>query len=161
MEFWEVVVIIIGGLLSVTGLIGCIIPALPGPPLNYVAILLIHFTGLTEFSNRFLITYLLLNIAVVIFDYVLPVYGAKFYGASKKGIWGSIIGLVIGLFFFPPFGMILGVLVGAVVGELIAGKNESEALKAGFATFVASLIMIVAKLILSGLMTFYFVKELI
>ncbi len=161
MEFWEVVVIIIGGLLSVTGLIGCIIPALPGPPLNYVAILLIHFTGLTEFSNRFLITYLLLNIAVVVFDYVLPVYGAKFYGASKKGIWGSIIGLVIGLFFFPPFGMILGVLVGAVVGELIAGKNESEALKAGFATFVASLIMIVVKLILSGLMTFYFVKELI
>jgi uncharacterized protein YqgC (DUF456 family) len=161
LEFWEVVVIIIGGLLSVTGLIGCIIPALPGPPLNYVAILLIHFTGLSEFSNRFLITYLLLNIAVVVFDYVLPVYGAKFYGASKKGIWGSIIGLVIGLFFFPPFGMILGVLVGAVVGELIAGKNESEALKAGFATFVASLIMIVVKLILSGLMTFYFVKELI
>lgn len=161
MEFWEVVVITIGVLLSVTGLIGCIIPALPGPPLNYVAILLIHFTGLAEFSNRFLITYLLLNIAVVILDYVLPVYGAKFYGASNKGIWGSIIGLVIGLFFFPPFGMILGVLVGAVVGELIAGKNESEALKAGFATFVASLIMIVAKLILSGLMTFYFVKELI
>jgi len=161
LEFWEVVVITIGVLLSVTGLIGCIIPALPGPPLNYVAILLIHFTGLAEFSNRFLITYLLLNIAVVILDYVLPVYGAKFYGASNKGIWGSIIGLVIGLFFFPPFGMILGVLVGAVVGELIAGKNESEALKAGFATFVASLIMIVAKLILSGLMTFYFVKELI
>jgi len=161
LEFWEVVVIIIGVLLSVAGLIGCIIPALPGPPLNYVAILLIHFTGLAEFSNRFLITYLLLNIAVVIFDYVLPVYGAKFYGASRKGIWGSIIGLVIGLFFFPPFGMILGVLIGAVIGELIAGKNESEALKAGFATFVASLIMIVAKLILSGLMTFYFVKELI
>ena len=161
MEFWEVVVIIIGVLLSVAGLIGCIIPALPGPPLNYVAILLIHFTGLAEFSNRFLITYLLLNIAVVIFDYILPVYGAKFYGASRKGIWGSIIGLVIGLFFFPPFGMILGVLIGAVIGELIAGKNESEALKAGFATFIASLIMIVAKLILSGLMTFYFVKELI
>lgn len=161
MEFWEVVVIIIGVLLSVTGLIGCIIPALPGPPLNYVAILLIHFTGLAEFSNRFLIIYLLLNIAVVIFDYALPVYGAKFYGASKKGIWGSIIGLVIGLFFFPPFGVILGVLIGAVIGELIAGKNESEALKAGIATFVASLIMIVAKLILSGLMTFYFVKELI
>lgn len=161
MEFWEVVVIIIGVLLSVAGLIGCIIPAIPGPPLNYVAILLIHFTGLAEFSNRFLITYLLLNIAVVIFDYILPVYGAKFYGASRKGIWGSIIGLVIGLFFFPPFGMILGVLIGAVIGELIAGKNESEALKAGFATFIASLIMIVAKLILSGLMTFYFVKELI
>lgn len=161
MEIWEIAVIIIGVLLSVMGLIGCILPAIPGPPLNYVAILLIHFTGLAEFSNRFLITYLLLNIAVVIFDYVLPVYGAKFYGASKKGIWGSIIGLIIGLIFFPPFGMILGVLLGAIFGELIAGKSESEALKAGFATFVASLIMIIAKLILSGLLTYYFVKGLI
>lgn len=161
MEIWEAAVIIIGVLLSIAGLIGCIIPTLPGPPLNYAAIILIHFTGISEFSTHFLITYLLLNIAVIVFDYVLPVYGAKYYGASRKGIWGSIIGLIVGLFFFPPFGVILGVLIGAIAGELIAGKNESEALKAGFATFIASLIMIVAKLILSGLMTFYFVKELI
>lgn len=161
MEFWEIIIILIGVVLSIAGLVGCIIPALPGPPLNYLAILLIYFTDIVDFSTHFLIVYLLLNIAVVIFDYALPVYGAKFYGASKKGIWGSIIGLLFGMIFFPPFGMILGVLIGAVVGELSAGKNESEAFKAGFATFVASMIMIIAKLILSGLMTFYFVKGII
>ncbi len=161
MEFWEVLIIIVGVVLSLLGLLGCLLPALPGPPLNYIAILLINFTGIAEFSTRFLIVYLLLNIVVIVFDYVLPVFGAKFYGASKKGIWGSVVGLIIGTFFFPPFGMIFGVLIGAVTGELIAGKSESEALKDGLATFAASLVMIVAKLVLSGIMTFYFVKSII
>jgi uncharacterized protein YqgC (DUF456 family) len=161
MEFWEIAIILVGIVLSLLGILGCLIPALPGPTLNYIAILLIHFTGIAEFSSRFLIVYLLLNIAVIVFDYVLPIYGAKFYGASSKGIWGSVIGLIVGTIFFPPFGMILGALLGAIVGELIAGKSESEAMRAGMATFVASLIMIVAKLVLSGIMTFYFVKELI
>lgn len=161
MEFGEVIIVIIGIVLSLAGLIGCIIPALPGPPLNYLAILLIHFTEIAEFTNRFLIIYFLLNVAVIVFDYALPVYGAKLYGASKKGIWGSFIGLVLGLFFFPPFGIIFGALVGAVIGELLAGKNESEALRAGLATFATSLVMIAAKLILSALMTFYFIKVIV
>lgn len=161
MEFWEIIIIIIGAALSIVGLIGCILPAIPGPPLNYAAILLIHFTNLANFSTRFLVVYLLLNIAVIVFDFVLPVYGAKYYGASRKGIWGSFIGLIIGLFFFPPFGIIIGTLIGAIVGELIAGKSESQALKAGFATFIASLIMIVVKIVLSGIMIFYFVKGLV
>lgn len=161
MEFWEILVIVIGSLLSILGIIGCIFPALPGPPLNYIALLLIHFTGIYEFTTTFLIVYLIINIVVQALDYVLPVYGAKRYGASKKGIWGSVIGIVLGFFFFPPFGVILGALIGAVAGELIAGKKESEAMRAGFATFIASLIMMVTKLVLSAIMTFYFVKGVV
>lgn len=161
MEFWELVIVITGALLSLAGIIGCLLPFLPGPPLNYIAILLIHFTGIAEFSTQFLITFLLLNIAVIIFDYILPVYGAKNYGASRKGIWGSIIGLIVGGFVFPPFGIIIGALVGAVIGELIAGKSNSEALRTGFATFVASILMIAVKLILAASLTFYYVQSLI
>lgn len=161
MEFWEIIVIVIGSLFSILGIIGCIFPALPGPPLNYIALLLIHFTGINEFTTTFLIVYLIINIIVQALDYVLPVYGAKRYGASKKGIWGSVIGMILGFFFFPPFGVILGALIGAVAGELIAGKKESEAMRAGFATFIASLIMMVAKLALSVIMTFYFVKGVV
>lgn len=161
MEFGEILIVILGIVLSLIGILGCLIPALPGPPLNFVAVLLIHYSGIAEFSTRFLIIFLVLNIAVIIFDYVLPIYGAKFYGASNKGIWGSVLGLIIGILFFPPFGMILGVLIGAIVGELIAGKSESEALRAGFATFVASLFMIIAKLVLAIVMTFYFVKGIL
>lgn len=161
MEFWEIIIIIVGSLFSILGIIGCIFPALPGPPLNYIALLLIHFTGINEFTTTFLIVYLIINIIVQALDYVLPVYGAKRYGASKKGIWGSVIGMFLGFFFFPPFGVILGALIGAVAGELIAGKKESEAMRAGFATFIASLIMMVAKLALAVIMTFYFVKGVV
>ncbi len=161
MEFGEVIIVIIGAIFSLAGIIGCIFPALPGPPLNYIALLLIHFTGIHEFSTSFLVVYLIINIVVQVLDYILPVYGAKRYGASKQGIWGSVVGIILGFFFFPPFGVIIGALVGAFAGELIAGKKESEALRAGFATFIASLIMMAAKLVLSVLMTFHFVKNLI
>jgi uncharacterized protein YqgC (DUF456 family) len=161
MEFWEILVITIGAILSIVGIVGCIFPAVPGPPLNYIALLVLHFSGIYEFTTTFLIVYLVINIIVQVLDYVLPVYGAKRYGASKKGIWGSVIGIVLGFFFFPPFGVILGALIGAVAGELVAGKKESEAMRAGFATFIASLIMMVAKLILSVIMTYYFVMGIV
>lgn len=91
----------------------------------------------------------------------MPIWGAKVYKASKYGIWGSVIGMIIGLFFFPPWGMIIGILVGAVFGELLAGKKGSDAFKVGAVTFIASIIMIIAKLIISGIMTFYFMIEII
>lgn len=101
----------------------------------------------------------MLTVLVTVLDYVLPIWGAKVYKASKYGIWGSIIGMIIGVFFFPPWGMILGLLVGAVLGELIAGKQSSEAFKVGFVTFAASIIMIFAKLVLSGIMSFLILLE--
>lgn len=67
--------------------------------------------------------------------------------------------MLIGVLFFPPWGMILGLLIGAVSGELIAGKQSAEAFKVGFVTFAASMIMILVKLILSGVMTFYLLLE--
>jgi uncharacterized protein YqgC (DUF456 family) len=90
-------------------------------------------------------------------DYILPSLGAKYFGASKYGIWGSFIGMFAGIFLFPPWGMIAGIISGAVIGELIAGQSKSQALKAGAATFILSILMIVLKLILSVIMTFYFI----
>ncbi len=98
----------------------------------------------------------IITLAITILDYLLPIWGAKVYKASKYGIWGSIIGMIVGIFFFPPWGMIVGILFGAVCGELIAGKKSSEAFKIGIVTFIASIIMIIAKLVISGIMTFYF-----
>jgi uncharacterized protein YqgC (DUF456 family) len=95
---------------------------------------------------------------VYLLDYFLPLIGARLFKASKQGIWFSIIGMLIGIFFFPPFGMIIGLLLGAIIGELISGKAKEEALKVGFVSFVFSIISILIKIFLVGLMAFYFTK---
>lgn len=157
----DFVLIGIGIILLIAGILGCVIPLLPGPPLNYVALLLLHFTTRFQFSSKFLIVWAIVTAIVYVLDLVIPVWGTKKFGGSKRGIWGSVIGLVAGLFFFPPFGIIIGPFAGAVVGELTSGKQSFQALKSGFGSFVGFIAGIVMKLIVSGMMTWYFVKEII
>jgi uncharacterized protein YqgC (DUF456 family) len=157
----ETLLIILGLLIAVVGLMGCIIPAIPGPPLNFLSLLILELAVDDAFPAEFYFLWGGITIAVTVLDYVLPIMGAKVYKASSFGIWGSIIGMLIGILFFPPFGMILGLFIGAVLGELIAGKEEGEALKIGSVTFFASMLMIFIKLAVSGVMTFYFIKRAI
>jgi uncharacterized protein YqgC (DUF456 family) len=151
--------IIIGLLVSIVGLIGCVIPALPGPPLSFLALVILELAIEDAFTLDFYYLWGGITVVVVILDYILPILGAKVYRASNYGIWGSIIGMIVGIIFFPPFGMILGLFVGAVVGEVLAGKKEWEALKVGSVTFFASILMIFIKLAVSGVMLYYFVKR--
>lgn len=157
----DIILISLGIILTITGILGCILPFMPGPPLNYLAILLLHFTSGFQFTNRFLLIWAAITIVVVALDYIIPVWGTKKFGGSKQGVWGSVIGLIAGMFFFPPFGIIIGPFIGAVAGELIAGKNSKDALKSGFGSFVGFLTGTILKLIVSGMMTWYFAKELI
>lgn len=157
----DLFLIVSGIILLILGLAGCILPVLPGPPLSYLALLLLHFTNSHQFTEKFLIIWGIIAAVVTLLDYFIPVWGAQKYGASRPGVWGSIIGLLAGLIFFPPFGIIVGPFVGAVIGELLSGKDSRLALKAGFGSFVGFLSGILLKLIASGLMTWYFIKELV
>jgi len=145
----------------IIGIIGCVLPFIPGPPLNYIGLLLIHFTTKYQFQTDFLILWAIITVLVYGLDIVIPVWGTKKFGGSKRGVWGSVIGLAAGFLFFPPFGIIIGPFVGAVIGELSAGKNSAAALKSGFGAFVGVFTGTVLKLIASGMMTWYFAKELI
>ena len=157
----DILLIIVGILFLLVGLAGCVIPAIPGPPISYIAILILHFTEKYQFSSEFLLLWAAVAIVVTILDNVIPIWGTKKYGGSKKAVWGSMIGLVIGMFVFPPFGIIIGPFLGAVAGELIDGKETSAAIKAGFGAFVGFLGGTILKLIASGMMTYYFIQKLI
>jgi len=153
----EYLLISLGVICSIAGILGCIFPAIPGTPLNYLALLCLHFSQPEPvFSNLFLIVFAFLTILTSVLDYILPLLGAKWYGISKYGLWGSSVGLLIGVIFFPPFGLIIGILIGAIIGELLAGKEKSQALKAGIVTFVSNILAMVIKLSVSVLMAFYF-----
>ncbi len=157
----DIFLIIIAIILLLISIAGCVLPLLPGPPLTYISLLLLHFTKEHQFTNKFLIIMAAVAIGVTIIDNIIPIIGAKKYGGSKKAVWGSIIGLVFGMFFLPPWGIIVGPFAGAVIGELIDGKDASSALRSGFGTFMGFMGGIILKLTASGLMIFYFFKELI
>ena len=125
----EIILISLGLIIAIVGLIGCIVPGLPGPPLNLLSLVLLEIATGGTYSLNFYIIWGLITIATIVLDYVFPVFSAKKFKASNYGIWGSVIGMIIGIIFFPPFGMILGLLAGAILGELLSGKKGAEAMK--------------------------------
>ena len=150
----------LGILFLLMGLAGAILPIIPGPPLSYVGLLFLHFTERWSFDSQFLWIWAGVTVVVYVLDYIVPAWGTKKFGGSRKGVIGSIVGLLLGMIFFPPFGIIIGPFVGAFVGELIEGKDQSSALKAGFGSFLGFVAGTLMKLIVSGMMMWYFFKEL-
>lgn len=147
-------------IMIIVGLLGCILPIIPGPPLSFIGILLLHFTRFGDYSFSFLLIMGLVALVVTILDYIVPVWGTKKFGGSKAGIWGATIGLVLGIFVLPPIGIILGPLVGAIIAESLKGKDFSKSLRAGFGSLVGFALGIGLKIAASGVMTWYFFKEL-
>jgi len=153
--------IILGLLLALAGVFGCIFPVIPGPPLGYLALIILSWAkGWEPFGTTFLIIMAGLTILVSISDYLLPAMGAKKYGASRLSLWVSMAGMVIGLFLFPPWGMIIGAFLGAVAGELLAGRQGKSALRAGWGVFVGNMLSAGLKLALPGVMLFLYIKEM-
>jgi len=155
----DVIFILIGSILMILGIAGSLLPVLPGPPLSYLGLIMIHLTTKIDFSSKFLIWWGIITILISILDYVIPIWGTRFFGGSKYGIWGSMVGLLTGLF-FPPIGVIIGPFAGAVAGEMVAG-NKKNALKAGFGSFIGFLAGTIVKLLVSLIMLYYFIAALI
>ena len=148
----DIVLLILAFFMMLIGLIGCIVPGLPGTPIAYVGLWIAQATEKIHFSWQFLLIWGIVVVIISVLDYVVPAWGTKHYGGTKWGVWGSTIGVFVGLF-FGAMGVILGPLVGAVIGELISGKQLNDALKAGWGSFVGILFGTILKLIACGLMT--------
>jgi uncharacterized protein YqgC (DUF456 family) len=144
----------------IAGIIGCLVPVLPGPPLSFIGLLFLHFSRFGQFATHTLIILGSLAVVVTILDYIVPVWGTKRFGGSKYGTRGATIGLIIG-FFLGPLGIVIGPFIGAFVGEMIFKDDMNYAFKAGFGSLLGFLMGIGLKLAASAIMTFYFVKELI
>lgn len=154
--------LVTGFLVALTGLVGCILPFIPGPPLSFLSLILLSWAKQWEpFSLRFLIIMGLLTALLTVLDYLVPASGAKKYGASSWGIWGSLLGMPLGLFFFPPWGILIGGITGAFLGELLAGKEGSRALKASWGVFIGYIASTALKLAFSAIVLFFYLKEMV
>jgi uncharacterized protein YqgC (DUF456 family) len=150
----------LGVILLLVGVIGCFIPALPGPPLAYVSLLLLQLTEEKPFSTKFLLIWALIVVLVTILDYAIPPYATKKLGGSRNGVVGSTVGIVFGLFIFPPWGIIIFPFLGALVGEVMAGREQKVALKAAFGSFLGFLSGVFLKLAVTAIIGYYFIQAL-
>jgi uncharacterized protein YqgC (DUF456 family) len=154
----DIILIILGLCFILGGLLGCVIPAIPGPPLSYIALLLLQITPYGHFSTRFLIISAAVTIGVTVIDFILPAWGTRKWKGTRAGAIGAVIGLIAGLF-FPPAGIILGPFAGAFIGELIVGRTANEAFRSGFGSFMGFITGAALKLAVSIAFTYCFIKE--
>jgi hypothetical protein len=149
----------LGLLMALFGLAACVLPVVPGPPISYLSLLLLSWArDWKPFGTTFLVVMAAATALALLLDYIVPAAGARRYGASKFGVWGSILGMLVGLFVFPPFGLFVGGFVGALAGELYAGKDGDGAMRAGVGVLVGTLIGVGIKMGLCGVMIFFYVK---
>lgn len=160
----DTLILIAAIVLLIIGFLGCFLPVIPGPPVSFIGIFILKYTqyiDAVEMDNFEVKLYYLAGAAVLVtlLDYIVPILGTKKFGGSKYGTWGATIGLIIGLF-LGPLGIIAGPFVGAYIGEKIAGKDEKSSFRAALGSFLGFLTGVVLKVIVSGIITFHFIKEL-
>jgi uncharacterized protein YqgC (DUF456 family) len=143
--------------LMAVGLLGTVLPVVPGTTIILAAaiihqIMLGPEKSLGWWSIGALVVLTLLSYAL---EFAGGYFGAKRFGATKWGILGATLGAIVGLFFpFP--GLIIGPVVGAIAGELVAGKHLVSAGRAGWGTLLGNLAGMIGKLAIGLVMVSWF-----
>ena len=146
---------------AIIGLAGSILPALPGAPLSFAGLVLLCFCDGADISSTSIWVSAIFLAIVSVLDYVAPIWLTNASGGSKQATRGSIAGLIAGLFFFPPWGLVIGPFIGAFVGELMTHATTSKALKVAMMSFVGFVLTTGMKIIYSGVLLFMVIKEAI
>lgn len=150
-------------LCALIGIVGSIVPGLPGPPVSWVGLLLAFFAerGAAEpVSLSSLLIWLAVTIIVTVLDYVVPAWMTKITGGHKAASVGATVGLFAGMF-LTPIGMITGSLIGAFLGELIFENNGVwPSFKASIGAFIGFIAGTGLKLIASGWMLLVIIKHI-
>ncbi|MFA6973869.1 MAG: DUF456 domain-containing protein [Parcubacteria group bacterium] len=154
-------IIIIALVLMILGILGSIMPIMPGSIFSFIGLVLLYFGKPDSISIFSLAIFGTIMVILIIADYIAPILGAKFSGASKSGLIGSILGCLVGIVFFPPIGMFIGAFIGAVIGEMADGKKSMSAVKAGVGTLVGSVFMIILQTVFSAFAAIYFFIKLV
>ena len=135
----ELIWIVLAALCIIAGIIGAFLPIIPGLPFSYLGIFILHLSGVAHFSTSFLIIWAIVIIAIMALENALPIYTSKKFGGTTYGATGSTIGMIVGLIFFPPLGLIFGTLAGAFIGEMIFKQDVQVALKSAWGSFLGFL----------------------
>jgi uncharacterized protein len=132
----DLILISLAALLMVVGILGSFLPMLPGIPLSWAGLLLLHFTEAIPMNYTFLSITFLITLIVFVLQYAIPALGTRYLGGSKFGMIGATIGLVAGIFIPIPFAILFVPFAGAYLGELINKSDSRNAFKAASGSFL-------------------------
>lgn len=152
--------LITGFLLMIVGIVGSLVPVLPGPPTGWVGLLLLYLTTIIPMDKILLGITLVVALLITVLDYVIPAIGTKKFGGTKYGMWGTTIGLIVGLISPIPFGFLIGAFLGAFIGEMMYDSQDtSRATKAAFGSFLGFITSTFLKLTVSIVFLVLFISK--
>lgn len=135
----DLILVALAGILMLVGILGSFLPMLPGIPVSWGGLLLLHFTSVIPMNYTYLGITLLITLIIFALQYAIPALGTKYLGGSKKGMFGATIGLFVGIFIPIPFAILIAPFVGAYIGEILNKANSRTALKAASGSFIGLL----------------------
>jgi uncharacterized protein YqgC (DUF456 family) len=148
----ELALYVLAAALIVGGLLGSILPVLPGIPMVFGGIwLAAAVDGYQHLGVWWLVGIGALGVAGIAIDFVASTLGAKRVGASRRALWGAALGTVVGMFFGVP-GLLIGPFAGALIGELASGNSVLRATHVGVGTWLGLLFGTLVKLVISFVM---------
>ena len=148
----EIFILICIGILLFLGVLGSVIPILPGPLISYIALLLYHFF-INSLNVSLLIWIAIVVILISILDYLLQIYAVKKAGGGKYAIRGSLLGMLLGFFLLPPFGILVGAFIGAYIGATF--ETDENALKIAFGALWGFILGTLLKLSISVFIIYF------
>ena len=164
MTWYEIIYFIVALIIMLFGLIGTVLPIIPGVPIIFIAILI--YTLLTDFaaiSGQVIVVFAGLTVLSLLLDWLAGSLGVKKMGGSTAGMVGALVGMIVGLM-IPGAGLfifIISAFAGAVVFEMMAGKESKTALKAGLGSFIGFMAGTVIKFAIGVIMMVYFVWKVL
>tara|TARA_A100001011_G_scaffold259550_1_gene267921 strand:- start:19692 stop:20186 length:495 start_codon:yes stop_codon:yes gene_type:complete len=157
----DILFISLAGFFVFLGIAGSFLPLIPGPLTGWTGILLLSLAPSITIQNQFLIFSFCIALGIFILDNIIPLLGVKKFGGGRASIIGSSIGLLVGILFLGPFGLLVGPFSGALIGELIVNFNDKRgALKAAYGSLIGFFTGIFLKLILGVAFAFFYIRNL-
>ncbi len=158
----QIIGIIIASILFLLGLLGTVIPLLPGAPIIWFGMLIYGFiTNFMFLSWKFLLFQGIIVLIILLIDYISGAWGAERYGGSRASIYGSILGGFLGIFLFGPLGIVLGPFIGAILMELLKGQSFEKSLQIGWGTIIGFFGGTLLKFVLEIIMIVWFFIQIL
>lgn len=155
----DLLLLVLAGILMLVGILGSFLPMLPGIPVSWVGLLLLHLTAAVPMNYTFLGITLLVTIIIFALQYAIPALGTKYLGGSKQGMFGATIGLFAGIFIPVPFAILIAPFVGAYLGEILNKADSKTALKAASGSFIGLLASTFMELVVTAVFFLLFMYK--